>query len=117
MCSGSESGLREYPWGCSVSAYDERVSDLRRLQRLVFERGNIARLRDLTQHMTIALHQRDRVAEAKSTGAVRRLLARFSQLVESSTALTSLLVLVVPFVLTVLVCALQKALHQAKSSE
>lgn len=42
VCSASEFRLREYPWDASVSAYDERASDFRRLQHLDFEQGKIA---------------------------------------------------------------------------
>ena len=56
VCDTSESGKREYPWG-SLDIYDEQHSDFRRLQRLMFESNHITRLRELTQEMSVALHQ------------------------------------------------------------
>eukprot|EP01032_Pedospumella_encystans_P025308 gene25308-28609_t len=58
ICDGSNSGLRMYPWG-TVNTHHETVSDLCRLQRLVFESGSITRLRALTQQMSIQQYEQD----------------------------------------------------------
>lgn len=55
VCDTSDKGKREYPWG-SLDIYDERHSDFRRLQRLIFESSNINSLRDMTQVMTLKRH-------------------------------------------------------------
>jgi len=60
VCADSASGLREYPWG-SATPRDETVSDLPRLQRLIFEQGSINKLRALTHEFSIRLyHERCR---------------------------------------------------------
>ena len=58
ICDVSNLGLRMYPWG-TVDTQDEAVSDLRRLQRLVFESGSITRLCALTQQMSIQQYEQD----------------------------------------------------------
>ena len=58
ICDVSNFGLRMYPWG-TVNTHDEAVSDLCRLQRLVFESGSIARLCALTQQMSIQQYEQD----------------------------------------------------------
>ncbi len=62
ICAVNPQGLRVYPWG-TVDTHDETVSDLRRLQRLVFENGSIGRLRALTQQMSIRQHAQNQAAK------------------------------------------------------
>ena len=62
ICAVNPQGLRVYPWG-TVDTHDETVSDLRRLQRLVFENGSIGRLRALTQEMSIRQHAQNQAAK------------------------------------------------------
>eukprot|EP01039_Chlorochromonas_danica_P010387 gene10387-11505_t len=54
ICSNSRTTQRCYPWG-SVNSLDENYSDFRRLQRLIFESGNLTHLRSLCQEMSIGL--------------------------------------------------------------
>jgi hypothetical protein len=54
MESGSSCSRRVYPWG-SVSSLDERLSDFRRLQRLIFESGTAMRLIQWSECISIAL--------------------------------------------------------------
>jgi len=54
MESGSSCSRRMYPWG-SVSSLDERLSDFRRLQRLIFESGTAMRLIQWSERISIAL--------------------------------------------------------------
>lgn len=58
FCDVLHHGQRVYPWG-TANSHDETLSDLRRLQRLVFESGSISRLRALTQQMSIHLYAQD----------------------------------------------------------
>lgn len=58
ICDKRNLGLRMYPWG-TVDTQDEAVSDLCRLQRLVFESGSITRLHALTQQMSIQQYEQD----------------------------------------------------------
>jgi len=62
ICAVNPQSLRVYPWG-TVDTHDETVSDLRRLQRLVFENGSIGRLRALTQQMSIRQHAQNQAAK------------------------------------------------------
>jgi hypothetical protein len=54
MESGSSCSRRVYPWG-SVSSLDERLSDFRRLQRLIFESGTAMRFIQWSERISIAL--------------------------------------------------------------
>jgi len=40
VCDNTPGGRREFPWGV-IDIYDEKHSDFRRLQRLVFEEGTV----------------------------------------------------------------------------
>lgn len=65
MESGSSCSRRVYPWG-SVSSLDERLSDFRRLQRLVFESGTAMRFIQWSERISIALAtQKEEVQRAK----------------------------------------------------
>jgi len=58
ICDATQQGQRVYPWG-TVDTHNETWSDLRRLQRVVFESGSIAHLRALTQQMSIHQYEQN----------------------------------------------------------
>eukprot|EP01039_Chlorochromonas_danica_P008251 gene8251-9100_t len=70
ICSDSRSSQRCYPWG-SVNSLDENYSDFRRLQRLIFESGNLTYLRGLCQEMSMGLsHPSEEEGTRKESEAV-----------------------------------------------
>lgn len=58
VCDSSATGIRHYPWG-ELNIDDERHSDFRRLQRLMFEEGkHIQGMLDETQNKTKSSYKR-----------------------------------------------------------